>query len=140
VREKYCFGWKNKLKKTDYKPDEQALCLHSRPLCTVYMWVWLCLTRISLGSSSRRRCLLCLFGGPKKTDETIIIRCKQIHRVRCRAAGRANYKAASKMAKQKWDRGRRRTDALFTWIYRTFSAKQRYFSLTTNQLQPQHQP
>jgi hypothetical protein len=25
VREKYCSGWKNKLKKTDYKPGEQAL-------------------------------------------------------------------------------------------------------------------
>jgi hypothetical protein len=25
VREKYCFGWKNKLNKTDYKPDEQGL-------------------------------------------------------------------------------------------------------------------
>jgi hypothetical protein len=24
VREKYCFGWKNKLKKTDYKPGEHA--------------------------------------------------------------------------------------------------------------------
>jgi hypothetical protein len=24
VREKYCSGWKNKLKKTDYKPDEQG--------------------------------------------------------------------------------------------------------------------
>jgi hypothetical protein len=24
VREKYCSSWKNKLKKTDYKPDEQA--------------------------------------------------------------------------------------------------------------------
>jgi hypothetical protein len=23
VREKYCSGWKNKLKKTDYKPNEQ---------------------------------------------------------------------------------------------------------------------
>jgi hypothetical protein len=26
VREKYCFGWKNKLNKTDYKPDEQGQC------------------------------------------------------------------------------------------------------------------
>jgi hypothetical protein len=25
VREKYCSGWKNKLNKTDYKPDEQGL-------------------------------------------------------------------------------------------------------------------
>jgi hypothetical protein len=24
VREKHCSGWKNKLKKTDYKPDEQG--------------------------------------------------------------------------------------------------------------------
>jgi hypothetical protein len=24
-REKYCSGWKNKLKSTDYKPDEQGL-------------------------------------------------------------------------------------------------------------------
>jgi hypothetical protein len=24
VREKYCSGWKNKLKSTDYKPDEQG--------------------------------------------------------------------------------------------------------------------
>jgi hypothetical protein len=25
MREKYCFGWKNKQNKTDYKPDEQGL-------------------------------------------------------------------------------------------------------------------
>jgi hypothetical protein len=25
VREKYCFGWKNKLKSTDYKPDGSSL-------------------------------------------------------------------------------------------------------------------
>jgi hypothetical protein len=24
MKEKYCFNWKNKLKKTDYKPDERA--------------------------------------------------------------------------------------------------------------------
>jgi hypothetical protein len=34
VRKKYCFGWKNKLKSTDYKPDEQLV----RP----------CLTRLAL--------------------------------------------------------------------------------------------
>jgi hypothetical protein len=28
MREKYCSGWKNKLKKTDYKPGEQALGGH----------------------------------------------------------------------------------------------------------------
>jgi hypothetical protein len=27
MREKYCSGWKNKLNKTDYKPDEQTLCV-----------------------------------------------------------------------------------------------------------------
>jgi hypothetical protein len=27
VREKYCSGWKNKLKSTDYKSDEQVSCL-----------------------------------------------------------------------------------------------------------------
>jgi hypothetical protein len=26
VREKHCFGWKNKLKKMDYKPDERGHC------------------------------------------------------------------------------------------------------------------
>jgi hypothetical protein len=28
VREKYCFSWKNKLKSTDYKPDEQDLSVN----------------------------------------------------------------------------------------------------------------
>jgi hypothetical protein len=31
VREKYCSGWKNKLNKADYKPDEQGLCTTLSP-------------------------------------------------------------------------------------------------------------
>jgi hypothetical protein len=31
LRENYCFGWKNKLNKTDYKSDEQDLSLSSDP-------------------------------------------------------------------------------------------------------------
>jgi hypothetical protein len=35
VREKYCSGWKNQLKKTDYKPDEQGLRLQEYQLLLV---------------------------------------------------------------------------------------------------------